>query len=204
MIFSCTAGISQNVFNRIIEDTIGHVMSSVVATDTGYIFASGTGNAFGVRSFALTYVNGLGEKQWKKIFGDTQIQYWEGWFGNFKKSESGSYISGSIVKPADQKRGIHISVFDSVFNVEVQNIILYDTIDKRVYYSILSNDGFFYITGIIYCSDIEQNKMILVKSDGFGNYLWHKTFGINLYELGSYIIETSNGDILSGRRYVGY
>lgn len=198
LIFSCTAGISQNVFNRIVEDTIGHVMNSVIVVDTGYIFASGTGNEYGVRCFALTYVDELGEKQWKKVIGDIQNQFWEGWYGNFKKCISGSYISGSIVNPVDQKRGIHINTFDSVFNVEVQNIVMYDTIDKRVYYSILSNDNFFYMTGIIYCSDIEQNKMILVKSDGLGNYLWHKTFGINLYELGSYIIEASNGNILTG------
>ena len=83
IIFTSITSNSQIVFNEIIEDTIAHITNSVVALDTGFVFVSGTGNEYGVRSFALTYVNELGVKQWKKVFGETQSQLWEGWNGNF-------------------------------------------------------------------------------------------------------------------------
>ncbi|MDD4236906.1 MAG: T9SS type A sorting domain-containing protein [Bacteroidales bacterium] len=85
LIFSCTAGISQNVFNRIIEDTIkAHIMNSVVFIDTGYVFLSGTDNEYGVRCFALTYCGENGNRLWKHVFGGEIFEYWEGWNGNFK------------------------------------------------------------------------------------------------------------------------
>lgn len=62
ILFSLTICMAQGqvVFNKIIEDTIGHVMNSVVVLDTGYVFLTGTGNAYGVRSFALTHINEIG------------------------------------------------------------------------------------------------------------------------------------------------
>src|SRR6056297_2382430 len=96
LMLAVNAGISQNVFNKIIEDTIGHVMNSVVALDTGYVFLSGTGNEYGVRSLGLTYVNEVGDKQWKHIYGDPVAEYWDGWGGNYKSLNSCSYLSGSF------------------------------------------------------------------------------------------------------------
>ena len=194
---SVNAGISQNVFNKIIEDTIGHVMNSVVALDTGYVFLSGTGNEYGVRSLALTYVNEVGDKEWKYIYGDPVDEYWDGWGGNYKPLNSSSYLSGSFVNSIEQKRGIHITKFDPMFNIVFQNIVLYDSIDKRAYDTIFFSDSCYYITGSIVCEDIEQVKLILLKADSSGNYIWHKSYS-GEYALGSFLLETSEHNVLVG------
>ncbi len=188
---------AQVVFNKIIEDSIGHITNSVVALDSGYVFLSGTGNEYGIRSLGLTYVNEVGDKQWKHIYGDSVVEYWDGWGGNYKRLNSSSYLSGSFVNSPEQKRGIHITKFDSLFNIEFQNIVLYDSIDKRAYDTKYFSDSCYYITGSYDCEDIEQVKLILLKVDNSGNYLWHKIFGNNAMEYGSRIIETSDDKILT-------
>ena len=198
IIFTSITSNSQIVFNKIIEDTAAHIVNSVVALDTGYVFLSGTRNIYNIRSFALTYIDEIGEKKWKKIFGDVQNQLWEGWYGNLKQYENNYCFAGSYVNTVESKRGIHINRFDSLFNLKYQNIIFYDSIDKRIYHSMLSSNYYFYLTGIIYCPNTNKNKMILLKADSLGNYLWHKILGNYVYEYGSYIIETSNGNILTG------
>ncbi len=198
LIFTCTVGNSQNVFNKIVEDTIANIMNSVIVLDTGYIYLTGTGNELGVRCFALTYVNELGEKQWKKIYGDTQNELWEGWYGNLKQHDNECYFAGPYVNTNGNKKGIHINVFDSLLNLKSQNIIFYDTIDKRAFYSLKHQNNDCFIIGQIYDYNEETYKLMLLKTDSLGNYLWHKVFGNNVYEYGSYITETSNGNILTG------
>jgi hypothetical protein len=78
---------SQTVFNKIIEDTAAHITNSVIAIDTGFVFLSGTRNVYNIRSIALTYVNLNGERQWKKIFGNSQNEFWDGWKGNYKQKK---------------------------------------------------------------------------------------------------------------------
>jgi hypothetical protein len=189
---------SQTVFNKIIEDTAAHITNSVIAIDTGYVFLSGTRNVYNIRSFALTYVNLNGERQWEKIFGNSQNEFWEGWKGNYKQKNNSSYLAGPYVNSTSGKKGIHISVFDSIFNIGSQNIVFYDTIDKRAFYSLKITNNFYFITGQIYDYANETYKLILLKVDSNGNYLWHKSYGPNVYEYGSYLIETSNGEILTG------
>ncbi len=198
LMLSVNAGISQNVFNKIIEDTTGHVMNSVVALDTGYVFLSGTGNEYGVRSFALTYLNEVGDKQWKHVYGDTIVEYWEGWDGNLKKDDSGYYLGSGIVNTNIGDYGIHISNFDDQFNLVTQDIMFYDSICKRSYFTIKSSNDNYYLTGQIYDNLNEEYKLFLTKVNNSGYYLWHKSYGMHVYEYGSRIIETSNHDLLIG------
>ena len=201
IIFTSITSNSQIVFNEIIEDTIAHITNSVVALDTGFVFVSGTGNEYGVRSFALTYVNELGVKQWKKVFGETQSQLWEGWNGNFKLSDSNSYLSGSYVNSIEGKKGIHISVYDSLFNLEFQNIVNYDSVDKRALYTIKTGFNDYFITGqICDTGDNDTYKLLLLKANHLGEYIWHKYYNINASEYGSTIIETYNNNLLIGGR----
>jgi len=199
LIFSCTAGISQNVFNRIIEDTIkAHIMNSVVFIDTGYVFLSGTDNEYGVRCFALTYCGENGNRLWKHVFGGEIFEYWEGWNGNFKKGNDTYYNAGTLEDPNTGKKGIHINVFDNTFDLILQKIIMYDTVNKKAFFSRQTLDKDYFITGQIYDNNDESYKLLITKTDSMGNYLWHKAFGSNAYEYGSYIIEASNGNILTG------
>lgn len=188
---------AQVVFNKIIEDTIGHITNSVVALDSGYVFLSGTGNEYGVRSLGLTYVNEVGDKQWKHIYGDSVVEYWEGWDGNLKKNDNGYYLGSGIVNTNTGDYGIHLSNFDAQFNLADQNIMCYDSIDKRAFNTKISSDSCYYITGSILCEDIEQVKLMLLKADNLGNYIWHKSYS-GEYTYGSKIIETSMHNILVG------
>jgi hypothetical protein len=188
---------AQVVFNKIIEDTIGHITNSVVALDSGYVFLSGTGNEYGVRSFALTYVNEVGDKQWKHIYGDSVVEYWDGWDGNLKKNDNGYYLGSGIVNTNTGDYGIHLSNFDAQFNLADQNIMCYDSIDKRAFNTKISSDSCYYITGSILCEDIEQVKLMLLKADNSGNYIWHKSYS-GEYTYGLKIIETTMHNILVG------
>ncbi len=188
----------QVVFNKIIEDTIGHVMNSVVALDTGYVFLSGTGNEHDVRSFALTHVNEVGEKQWKHIYSDPVAEYWEGWDGNMKNYGNTYEFAGEYVNPSEGKRGIHLNIFDENYNLSSQEIIFYDTIDKRAYYSIkFLEDDSYYITGQLYDYEDNTYRLLLLKADSSGNYVWHKNYS-GEYAYGSTIIETTEHDVLVG------
>jgi hypothetical protein len=189
---------AQVVFNKIIEDTIGHVMNSVVALDTGYVFLSGTGNEYDVRSFALTFVNEVGEKQWKHIYGDPVAEYWEGWDGNMKNYGNTYEFAGEYVNPSEGKRGIHLNIFDENYNLSSQEIIFYDTIDKRAFYSIkFLEDDSYYITGQLYDYEDNTYRLLLLKADSSGNYIWHKSYS-GEYALGSFLLETSEHNVLVG------
>ncbi len=199
LIFTNIVAFSQNVFNKIVEDTIkAHIMNSVVFIDTGYVFLSGTDNEYGVRCFALTYCSEDGYKIWKHIYGEEIFEYWEGWNGNFKKGNDTYYTAGTLEDPNTGKKGIHINVFDNTFDLALQKIIMFDTINKKAFFSRQTLYKDYFITGQIYDNNDEAYKLLITKTDSMGNYLWHKVFGNNDYEYGSYIIETSNGNILTG------
>ena len=192
---------SQNVFNRIIEDTNkAHIMSSVVALDTGYVFLSGTDNDYSTRCFAISYVNELGEKQWKEMFGDSQLQFWEGWYGNFKRSDTIYYLAGKVEDPVEGTMGIHISIFDDTFELVLQSTFLIDDIFKTAFYSIKTTFNDYFIIGQIWDIDDETYKLLLLKANNLGEYVWHKYYNINLSTYGSTIIETSNNNLVIGGR----
>ncbi|MEA1875090.1 MAG: hypothetical protein U9N51_11800 [Bacteroidota bacterium] len=67
LMLSVNAGISQNIFNKIIEDSIPQITTGIMDVDTGYVFLSGISNEYGIRSFAFNYINQNGEQQWQRI-----------------------------------------------------------------------------------------------------------------------------------------
>ncbi|MDD3861151.1 MAG: T9SS type A sorting domain-containing protein [Bacteroidales bacterium] len=187
---------SQEVFNRIILDTTNQIVTGVVATDTGFVFVAGTDNEFGIRSFAFTAIDLDGDKIWKKIYGDTQIIFSEGWFDNIQSYLKSFSLCGVYINPNDGYRGVHISFFDSCFNLDSQKMFLYDSFWKQPVHHIRAMDSCYYVTGQIDTSD--NGRLLLLKADSVGNFLWFKVFGNNAYEYGSTILGLSNGTILSG------
>lgn len=189
---------AQIVFNRIIGDTVTNITSSVITLDTGYVYITGTNNGALKRCFALTYVDINGNKIWKKEFGDNTIEFWEGWSNNLKKYPDNSIcLAGSVLNEGEEKRGIHITEFDSVLNLKSQNITYYDTVYKKAYHCFKSNDNNYYITGSTYDYISEKYRSYLLKADSTGDYLWHELLGSNEYEYGSYIIQTSDSSIIT-------
>mgnify|MGYP000894996191 FL=1 len=199
IIFTSLISYSQIVFNKIIEDSIkAHIMSSVISLDTGYVFLSGTDNAYSTRCFAIRHVNEFGEESWKKVFGDPILQFWEGWYGNFKKSDTIYYLAGKIVNPVESTMGIHISIFDETLELVFQNTFLIDNIFKTAFYSIKTIFDDYFIIGQIWDIDDETYKLLLLKANDSGEYIWHKCYNVNLSSHGSTVIETSDNNILIG------
>lgn len=201
IIFTSIIGNSQTIFNKIIEDSIkAHIMSSVVVLDTGYVFLSGTDNDYSTRCFAISYVNEFGEKQWKEMFGDSQLQFWEGWYGNFKRSDATYYLAGKVEDPVEETMGIHISIFDDTFDLILQNTFLVDDIFKTAFYAIKTTYNDYFIIGQIWDIDDETYKILLLKANNTGEYIWHKCYNINLSTYGSTIIEAFNNNLVLGGR----
>ncbi|MDD4150981.1 MAG: hypothetical protein PHE33_13235, partial [Bacteroidales bacterium] len=201
IIFTSIIGNSQTIFNEIIEDSIkAHIMSTVVALDTGYVFLSGTDNDYSTRCFAISYVNEFGEEPWKKVFGDPILQFWEGWCGNFKRSDSIYYLAGKVVDPVEGTMGIHLSIFDDTFELILQNTFLVDDIFKTAFYSIKTTFNDYFIIGQIWDIDDETYKLLLLKANNLGEYVWHKYYNINASEYGSTLIETTNHNLVIGGR----
>jgi len=190
---------SQTVFNRIIADTAANIMNSVIVVDTGYVYLTGTGNINGIRCYSINYVDNSGNRVWKKLSPIDNNQIWEGWDDNFRIFNNEYSLSSNYNNTEANLSGIHISTFDSLFNINEFHTFLNDTIDKRVFQHIRSNCGDYYLTGQIY--DYEQGDqyhLYLMKVDCNWHLCWQKEYGNYIYEYGSYIMQTSSGSILTG------
>jgi len=122
----------------------------------------------------LDMLHEFGEESWKKVFGDPILQFWEGWYGNFKKSDTIYYLAGKIVNPVESTMGIHISIFDETLELVFQNTFLIDNIFKTAFYSIKTIFDDYFIIGQIWDIDDETYKLLLLKQMTLANI-----FGIN-------------------------
>ncbi len=61
-----------------------------------------------------------------------------------------------------------------------------------------SKDGSFYICGYTHSSGAGEEDVFLIKTDGSGNEIWHKTYGGKRYEKGNSVICTDDGDCIIG------
>ncbi len=191
--------LSQVVFNRIIEDTVAHITSSVVALDTGYVVVSGTGNQYGVRSVSIRYIDLYGEIQWKNICGSEENEYWEGFSNCMLSDEHTPTMSGTIIDNNYNNYGVSLFVFDNLYHSYELKLYEFDTLWKKAFNITKSNSEDFYIIGQNYNYDDEESRLYLVKINAEHQLVWQKSYG-NRYEGGSQIIETSDKNILIGGR----
>jgi hypothetical protein len=193
--------ISQNVFNRIIYDTIAHLNPSVVVLDTGYVVMSGTGTTglaeSDIRCFALSYINMDGERQWIKRYTDYQNEYWEGWSNSFKKNGDISYTTGGITDLTTYNEYIYIYIYDSLFNIKNYNTYDCNFIFKRTFNIIQVGSKAFYLVGQVRDQE-NKARLLLMKVDEDLSFQWEKTMPMYDYEYGGQIIETKEGDLLIG------
>jgi len=198
LMVSCSEGFSQNVFNRIVEDTAAHIMNSVITLDTGYVFLSGTRNIYNIRSFSLTYVNELGEKQWENIYGDEQNETWEGLSGNLKINNDDSYLAGTIINSIENNWGISLTRFNAYdYSTYNHYTFLNDTIWKKAFNQVFSENKNYYIVGQIFNYEYGKYRLLLLKADSIGNILWNKSFG-SVYESGDKVIFSNNELLIGG------
>jgi len=190
---------SQTVFNRIIADTVGHITSSVLASDTGYTLLTGTNNEYGVRSFAITSLDINGNRNWKKIVGDNNIEYWEGYSNSLKNDGEFFQSSGSIKDLSVNEFAIFIIKYDNIFNIVDSAILVKDSIYKSCFNQVRASDGCYYLSGAIVYPENETVYLLLLKINSDLEFIWGKNYTLaNISEAGDQIIETKDHDILIG------
>ncbi len=187
---------SQIVFNKIIEDTIGHITSSVVVLDTGYVFLSGTGNELGIRSIALTYVGLDGNKVWKRIYGHEENEYWEGYSNCFKYQEGVFSSTGTLYNQNTSSWQIYLNNYNNSLTTVSSNVLDLDLVWKKAFNQVYNNNDYF-ITGQKRIPELETSHMLLIKLNSEHDVIWEKTYG-DRYEAGTKIISTTDNKLVIG------
>jgi len=186
---------SQEQFNVILEDTIGHITNSVIENDGFYYVLSGTGSENGVRCFSLTKVNQSGEIQWKNIIDNDTLELWEGRNHSLKKTSNGFFIAGSAINISSNYRGFHFSNFDQNMEFSSQDIVMYDTIWQQCFNSVKTENGDLYITGQYYDDTLQDAPLYLMKFNALNEFIWKRGHTYS-YSSGSQLLECMNGDII--------
>jgi hypothetical protein len=185
------------VFNRIVEDTVAHITSSVLALDSGYVILTGTVNEFEIRSFALRSIDLFGNVSWKEIYDDETYELWEGYSNCLKRGENSFSSTGVAIGLENDSSYIFMYEYDTSLYLFRQISTKFDISFKRSYNQIMSRDKYFYIIGQSYDEDLENYQLLAIKVDTSANTIWEKSYG-NRYEAGIQIIETSDKNILIG------
>ncbi len=197
LVFSTLIANSQIVFNKIIEDTVAHITSSVIALDTGYVILTGTNNENLTRCFALTYIDENGNKIWKRIKGDSEFELWEGRNNSFKETSNGYDMTGLARSMFNDTTFIYIFSYNNLFEIQDSIKIKYDSLFKRAFNQVKSVDNSYYVVGQNYNYNVENYELLILKIDSNKNVVWEKSYG-SIYEAGFQIIETTDKNILIG------
>ncbi len=194
---------SQAIFNNIIEDTVSHIMCSVIPSDSGYYLRTGTGNEYGTRSYAITLVNLDGNIEWKEIYGDNQVEYWEGYSGSYSVRDTELIMTGIRYYPVEEKTSIYLDYLNAEFELDNTVEFLDDTVWKRAFGMLSSVGGDIYICGQIYVQEYDAPRLLLIKIDENNNLLWSNIIGDD-YESGNHIIESRNNELVIGGMTISY
>ena len=198
VILSCFVS-AQNHFNIIVEDTVAHVTSSVITFDSTYLVLSGTLNEIAMRTFAIREINWAGDLVTKKIYSNSESEFWEGFSNCMKIINDNLYTAGTVVNFNTAEYSAYLYKIGSELDSIRCTLINTDNVWKKAFNLTYSTTGDFYLTGQIYFSDIEKAYMYLIKTDSLGNLIWDNYYGQN-YESGHQIIETTDSMIIIGGR----
>jgi hypothetical protein len=158
---------------------------------------TGTGNSTGVRTFALRYIDLEGNIVWKKVNGNNENQFWEGFSNSIITDGENFYSAGAIINEVNYYHGLYLYKFDNVFDSVKCDIINQDDIWKKGFNLTQFTNGDFFITGQIYSSELDDAFMYLVKTDEQGNFVWERSYG-QRNESGRQIIVTTDSCVLIG------
>ena len=196
----------------------GNEFSSVIETDSGY-------TAFNCYSFAVHYIDSMGNLISTKSFLDTNNYHNNNWTYNnsldlFENNESEKYYiqaSGTEIMEYDSTltTAYHLvkynNMFDTVWsreiceaNSSIQN--LEDDYAGQLYDCVIGNEGNIYSTGYGFkllgdSMFTEYGNIIYMVADSLGNPIQLQNFpfiSVNEISYGSRIIETFNNKILIG------
>ncbi|MEA1875088.1 MAG: hypothetical protein U9N51_11790, partial [Bacteroidota bacterium] len=186
---------SQETFNVILEDTITHIPSSIVESNDCYYVLSGTGSENNIRCYSITKINNLGEIQWKQIYANDSLEYWEGWEHSLKKSTGGFFTVGTANHTINNNKGFIFANFDQNLNLVTEQIVSYDTDWQKCFNSLKTDSNNIFITGQYYDTSLESFYMYISKYDSLNNHIWTQNY-IDTYSYGSQVLECNNHDII--------
>ena len=158
VISSCFVS-AQNHFNIIVEDTVAHVTSSVITFDSTYLVLSGTLNEIAMRTFAIREINWAGDLVTKKIYSNSESEFWEGFSNCMKIINDNLYTAGAVVNFNTAEYSAYLYKIGSELDSISCTLINTDNVWKKAFNLTYSTTGDFYLTGQIYFSDIERAYM---------------------------------------------
>jgi hypothetical protein len=187
VVFEKTFGGGGNDYGRSVQET----------SDGGFIIAGGTSSSgAGSWDVYLIRTDGDGNEMWHRTFGGSNNDYGR---SVQETSDGGFIIVGSTSSFGAGNGDVYLIKTDGDGNE-----IWHRTFGGSNYdygYSVQeTSDGGFIIAGGTSSSGVGKRYIYLIRTDGDGNEIWHRTFGGSNYGYGYPVQETSDGGfIIVGR-----
>jgi len=171
-----------------INDEFGYSIDQ--AKDGGYLITGAT-SPLGeeVENVYLVKTDSAGGIKWKKTF--TGLEYGHG--SSIIETNDGGYAMGGYKGGnTSNKYDFSIIKLDSAGNVK-WNRSIGGTGSKATYSMVQTKDGGYIATGTIDSSSLKDKDVYVVKIDAEGNLQWTKTLGGANDDIGTAIIQTTDG-----------
>ena len=186
-------------WTRIIGGPDAENGTSIVETKDGGFIAFGTTNSFGQGDYDyyLVKLDASGSLLWSKAIGGNSIEQ----SANIIPTNDGGYILAGVTTSFGQGNyDAYLVKLDSTTNIQWTKTYGGPNTDGGMV--IQTNDGGYFIAGITNSFGQGNYDMYLLKLNSSGDIIWTKTVGGVNYDIASYAVETSDGNlIVTGNTY---
>ncbi len=157
--------------------------SVIQSSDGGYVLAGYIENSTTDKNVYVIKVDSKGNPLWERSIGGTD---------NEEAHEIRQTPDGGYIVVGENSTDVLLIKIDSQGNLQWQKSIGGSGIDAGKSIS-LTNDGGYIICGYTYSYGAGNGDVYLVKTDGFGNVQWQRTFGGSDRDIGYSVIQMRNG-----------
>jgi PKD repeat protein len=175
--------------------TTGGVQRIEQTADAGYIVATGTmGFGAGFQDVLLLKTDSVGNLQWAKTFGGSNMDY----ANSIQILADGGYvISGVNTNQPGIPTNFYLLRTDFAGNALWQKS--YGGPDHDIGRCVrATSDGGYILCGTTNSLGAGSSDVLIVKTDATGDTLWSRTFGGPAGEAASYILPTDSGYLFAG------
>ena len=184
----------QKTYGTIYDDGGEDVINT---SDGGYIVVGGTVSGGAYSSVIYMYkLNSNGDSIWAQNYGKKTSN---GAFQVLQTSNSGFIIIGSTSNGTINSRDVYLIKTNSIGDTIWTNTYGGNAVDWG-YSVVISNDGFYYITGSTDSYGSGGSDVLIIKVDSNGTEQWLKTVGGTNDDVGGFIVNTvDNKLVITGR-----